>query len=163
MLQPAKKCGLARTFLAIAQLRDDTEITRAQNACDVSHIGHQAQAWKSLLLFFWLPNASNLTTMLAKCKFLQQVGDVFPRRHEAHLDLAVRTYRSDASEQSQGIGDAIAQVDFEHALVAERREWRDPLPHAAQCIETNRSSTRTGATGDEQRADHVEQQVHFHF
>src|SRR5688500_9726288 len=101
--------------------------------------------------------------MLAKCKFLQQVGDVFSRRDEAHLDLAVRTYRSDTPEQSQWIGDAIAQVDFEHTLVAERRERRDPLPHSAQCVETNCSSTWTGATGDEQRADHVEQQVYFHF
>src|SRR5690349_12926878 len=101
MLQPAKKCGLARTFIATTQCRANAEfLARAKRARRKSH-SHSRRLRNFTVLFFWLPNASNLATMLAKCKFLQQVGDVLARRHETHLDLAVRTYRSDATEQAQ--------------------------------------------------------------
>ncbi len=73
-------------------------------------------------LLFRLPHARDLTTMLAERELLEQIRNVFSGRHEAHLDLTVRAYRSDATEQAQRIGDAIAQVDLEHALVAQRRE-----------------------------------------
>src|SRR5690606_21363425 len=72
-------------------------------------------------LFLRMARTGDLAPMLAERKLLEQVGDVLAGRNEAHLDAAVRADGCDASDESQRIGDALAQIDFQHALIAEVR------------------------------------------
>src|SRR6185295_19793080 len=105
------------------------------------------------------PNPRDLPAMLAKRELLQQIGHVLAERGESHLHSPIRTDRCDATGEAQRLGDAVADKDLKDSLTAQLREWSSGLPHAAERVEANRGSTRPRPAGDQQRADHVEQQV----
>ena len=94
--------------------------------------------------------------------FSSRSADVLARRNEARLDPAIRSDGRNATDQSQRLDDAVAQVHFEHALLAHLRQRRRALPDAAKRIESDCGRLRSWMARCQQLPDHVEQQIDLH-
>lgn len=112
--------------------------------------------------FAGLPDTCYLTAMPTERELLEQIADVLARRNETRFDPAIRSDGRNATDQSQRLDDAVAQVHFEHALLAHLRQRCRALPDTAKRIESDCGRLRSWVTRCQQLPDHVEQQIDLH-